>query len=251
MQEHDMAIRNTIYKIRIGSTLYGTITETSDEDLGGIFIPDKDYVLGIKNVEQVELSEKISKSVRNQKGDTDYVVYALTKFIPLAMANNPNILEFLYAPENCVLYRDKYANRLIQNRHLFLSKKAYHTFKGYSYSQRQKLEVKRDNMTGRTELVEKFSYDTKFGSHLLRLLLECLQLLTKKTLTFPLPQHNLVRDVKLGKYDLTWVLNKAEELEKLVDLAYVQSDLQYGADQEAINKLQIELLEDFWQERSL
>ncbi len=251
MQERDMALRNTIYKIRIGSNLYGTRTETSDEDLGGIFIPDKDYVLGIKNVEQVELSEKISKSIRNQKGDTDYVVYALTKFIPLAMANNPNIIEYLYAPENCVLYRDKYANKLIENRHLFLSKKAYHTFKGYSYSQRQKLEVKRDNMTGRTELALEFGYDVKFAAHLIRLLLECLQLLTEKTLTFPLPQHNLVRDVKLGKYDLTWVLNKAEEIEKLADLAYVQSDLQYSADQEAINKLQIELLEEFWEERRL
>jgi len=55
-----------------------------------------------------------------------------------------------------------------------------------------------------------------------------------------------VRDMILGKYDLTWVLNKAEELEKLVDFAYVKSDLQYTPNFEEINKLQMNVLEYFW-----
>ena len=249
MQEREMALNNMIYKIRTGSTMYGTIIETSDDDIGGIFIPNKEYVLGIKNIEQVELSEKLSKTTRNSKGDTDYVLYALTKFIPLAMANNPNIIEYLYALIHCILHKTEFSEELIANRKLFLSKKAYHTFKGYSYSQRQKLKTKKENMTGRLDLVEKHGWDCKFGSHLLRLLLECLQLLTEKTLTFPLPQNNLVRDIKLGKYDLNWVLNKAEEIEKLVDLAYVQSDLQYSPNIKEINKLQIRLLERFWKQR--
>jgi len=242
-----MAIRNLIYKVRTGSDLYGTkIKDISDDDFCGIFIPDKEYVLGIKNCEQVELSTKLSKTERNTHGDTDYTIYSLKKFILLAAANNPNIIELLYVPSSCIVYGNEYAGELIGNRGLFLSKKAYHTFKGYSYAQRKKLEVKRDNLTGRTELALKFGYDVKFASHLIRLLLECLQLLTEKTITFPLPNNNLVRDIKLGRYDLTWVLNKADELEKLIDLAYVTSDLQYTADYEKIDALQIKLLEDFW-----
>jgi hypothetical protein len=135
---------------------------------------------------------------------------------------------------------------ILLRRDLFLSKKAYHSFKGYAYAQRQKLTVKRDNMTGRTELALKYGYDVKFASHLIRLLLECLQLLTENTLTFPLPNNNLVRDIKLGKYDLTWVLNKAEDLEKLIDLAYVNSNLQHTPNFEEINKLQMNVLEYFW-----
>jgi predicted nucleotidyltransferase len=249
MKEREMALNNLIYKIRIGSTMYGTIVETSDEDLSGIFIPDQDYVLGIKKVEQVELSEKISKTIRNQKGDTDYVVYSLTKIIPLLIANNPNIIEFLFAPESCVLLRTQFSDELINNRHLFLSKKAYHTFKGYAYAQRQKLIVKREHMTGRIELSNKYGYDVKFASHLIRLLLECLQLLTEKSLTFPLSQNNLIRDIKIGKYELSWILEKAEYLEKLIDEAYIKSDLQYSANIEEINKLQIKLLKYYWDEK--
>ena len=249
MIEQKMALDNLIYKIRIGSNMYGTMSETSDEDLGGVFIPNKEYIIGTKKIEQVILSEKISKTVRNQKGDTDFTVYALPKFIQLLAGNNPNIIEFLYAPTHCILKNSTYMETILLRRDLFLSKKAYHTFKGYAYAQRQKLEVKRDNMTGRKELSLKYGYDVKFASHLIRLLLECLQLLTEKTLTFPLPENNLVRDIKLGRYDLTWVLNKAEELEKLVDLAYVKSDLQYTPNFEEINNLQMTVLEYFWRNR--
>lgn len=241
-----MALDNLIYKIRVGSVMYGTNTETSDEDFGGIFIPDKDYVIGIKRCEQVILSHKISKTKRNTKGDTDYTVYSLPKIMSLLGANNPNIIEFLYAPTQCILFKNNYAEELMSNKHLFLSKKAYHTFKGYSYAQRQKLETKRCNMTGRTELALQFGYDTKFAGHLIRLLLEGLEILVEKNLTFPLTQNNLIRNIKLGKYDLTWILNKAEELEKLIDEAYIKSNLQKEAQWKKINKLQIKLLEDFW-----
>jgi predicted nucleotidyltransferase len=246
MTEQEMAVNNLIYKVRLGSTLYGTLIETSDDDLGGIFIPNKDYVLGLKNCEQVILSEKLSKTIRNQKGDTDYTVYSLIKFIQLAIGNNPNIIEFLYIPKQFVLFKNKYMNRLIENRDLFLSKKAYYTFKGYAYAQRKKLELKKENMTGRTELCNKFGYDVKFASHLIRLLTEGLEILVDKTITFPLLQNNLVRDIKIGRYSLEWVFNKADELEKLIDEAYIKSDLQKCADINKINKLQIELLEDYW-----
>lgn len=247
MTEREMAEKNLIYKIRTGSQMYGTITPDSDEDFAGIFIPSKKYVIGVHKVEQVILSQKISNTQRNQKGDIDYTIYSLPKFVNLCINNNPNIIEFLYAPKECLLVTSHWSDELVRNRHLFLSKKAYHTFKGYAYSQRKKLEVKKENMTGRVELAEKFGYDTKFASHLIRLLLECHQLLTEKQLTFPIPQNNLIRDIKIGKYSLEFVIKKADELEKLIDLAYTTSDLQHSADIEKINKLQIELTELFWQ----
>lgn len=249
MIEQKMASDNLIYKIRIGSIMYGTNIETSDEDFGGIFIPEKEYVMGIKRCKQVNLSHKISKMKRNVKGDVDYTVYSLTKIMSLLGTNNPNLIEFLYAPKHCILFKNEFAEELINNRHIFLSKKSYHTFKGYAYAQRKKLEIKKENMTGRTELTSKFGYDTKFAGHLVRLLTEGLEILIEKNITFPLFQNNLIRDIKLGKYDLAFVLNKTEELEKLIDVAYVKSDLQKEAQWDEINKLQIKLLEDFWNKK--
>ncbi len=246
MQEQNMALNNLIYKVRTGSNLYGTVTEESDDDFVGIFIPNKEYVLGIERCDQVNLSEKFSKSIRNTRDDTDYTIYNIIKFIKLAGDNNPNIIELLYASKKCILFQNKYSQLLIDKRDLFLSKKAYHTFKGYAYAQRRKLIIKKENMTGRNELVSKFGYDTKFASHLIRLLLEAHQILIEKQLTFPLSQNNMIRDIKIGKYELEWVLNKAEEIEKLVDLAYTTSDLQHTANWKSLDKLQMKILTEFW-----
>ena len=189
MIEQEMAKRNLIYKVRTGSHMYGTRTENSDDDFTGIFIPFKDYVLGLDRCEQVELStKKSSEERRNIKGDIDFVVYSLPKFIHLCVGNNPNIIELLYAPRNCKLVETSFSRDLIANCDLFLSKRSYHTFKGYAYSQRIKLQVKKENMTGRRELAEEFGYDTKFASHLIRLLMECHQILVEKTISFPLPK---------------------------------------------------------------
>ena len=46
---------NRILEIRSGSHLYGTNTPESDEDFVGIFMPPKEYVYGLKSVEEVDL----------------------------------------------------------------------------------------------------------------------------------------------------------------------------------------------------
>jgi predicted nucleotidyltransferase len=247
MNEQIIALQNIIYKIQIGSVLYGTYVEgKSDKDFGGIFIPNIDYTLGMKRIEQVQMNEKLTKQMRNSAGDTDYTLYALPKFMRLCIENNPNIIEFLYAPEHCIIGKTSEMDLILENKDCFLSKKSYHTFKGYAYAQRMKLRTKLENMTGRKELVAEFGWDVKFGSHLIRLLLEGLQILTEKTLTFPLPENNLVRDIKRGKFALVEVIEKADKLESLIDMAYIKSDLQYHADEEKINKLQIKILTDFY-----
>lgn len=251
MKEKEMAERNLIYKIRSGSGLYGTVTEKSDEDYVGIFIPDKDYVVGVFRCEQVILNEKLSGGSRNEKGDTDFTIYSLPKFFKLARDNNPNIVEIFFANHTATIFCNKFGKKLRENYPLFLSKKAYHTFKGYAYSQRHKMVS--NNGKGRDvtrkELTDEFGYDTKYASHLIRLLLEGLEILVEGRITLPLSQNNLVRDIKIGKYPLDFVLKKAEELEALIDEAYIKSPLQHSANDNAINKLQIEMLENFWLKR--
>jgi len=247
MKEIDAAKNNMIYKVITGSVAYGTRTPESDTDYSGIFIPTEDYVLGLHKCDQVNLGTKNhGLNRKNTKDDIDFTLYNIVKFIHLAIGNNPNIIELFFMPKNCVLYKHPITEELLNNYHLFISKKAFHTFTGYAYAQRKKLETKKENMTGRTELVAKYGYDTKFASHLIRLLYEGWQILVEGKITLPLTNNKLILDIKKGKYDLQWVLNKADSLEEQINTAYSVSKLQHSADIKKINELQKYILKKWW-----
>jgi predicted nucleotidyltransferase len=246
MYEQEMAEKNCILKLITGAHLYGTNTENSDKDYVGVFIPDKDYVLGLKECERVEQrTNPTSSGKRNTKDDVDIVYYSLPKFIKLAMGANPNIIELLYAPNKCILYKDDFGQGLIDNRDLFVSKKVKHTFLGYAYAQKQKLLTKQPE-GGRLEYIEKFGYDVKFASHLIRLLTEGMEFLVEGKVTLPLPNNQYVRDIKIGKHKLEDVLAAAQKYEDLVEQAYVNSKLQATPKIDMINQLQIHMLESYW-----
>jgi len=121
---------NLIYKVVAGSQAYGLDRPESDLDVRGVCIPPKCYLLGLSDFEQWEQQDDL--------GDT--VIYALTKFVHLALACNPNIIELLYTDPRHVLHIDKYGQRLVEHRSLFLSKQARHTFAGYAISQLRRIQ---------------------------------------------------------------------------------------------------------------
>ena len=94
--------------------------------------------------------------------------------------------------------------------------------------------------------MEKYGWDVKFGSHLIRLLTEGLELLVEEKITLPLTNNNYIRDIKIGKFSKEYILEDATRYEALVEEVYVRSSLPNTPNLEAINKLQINLLEDFW-----
>jgi predicted nucleotidyltransferase len=231
--------------------MYGTTTENSDDDYTGIFFPDKKYTMGIKGIEQVEFRTNSTKSGKhNTKEDQDVVLYALRKWIQLAMNNNPNILELLFSPKNCVLINSPIWQRLYDNRHLFLSLKIFHSFRGYAHSQRKRLELKSGNNTGRTDLIEKYGFDVKLASHNIRLYLECIQLLKEEQITFPLPERQLVLQIKTGQWSgeegFQKFIKLSDELSVRCQTLYDNSKLRYSPAQEEINDLLIDIQEDYY-----
>lgn len=112
-----------LYEVVAGSHLYGTNTPTSDKDIRGVFILPKQAFLGTQYVEQIN------------DGKSDTIYYELGRFIELISKSNPNILELLYAPEDCILYKSSVMNELLENRDEFLSKDCVNTFKGFAYAQ--------------------------------------------------------------------------------------------------------------------
>lgn len=111
-----------------GSYSYGTNVEGSDIDIRGVATNSCSDILGLTNFEQV-VDEK-----------TDTTIYAFNKIISLLMNCNPNVLEMLGCLPEHYLYLNDIGKQLIDNRKLFISQKAIHSFGGYAIQQLRKLE---------------------------------------------------------------------------------------------------------------
>lgn len=148
-----------IAKFKIGSHLYGLQHAKSDEDYMGIFIPSAKELLGLNRIDEVDLSTKSSKDDRrNTAEDIDEKVYSIHKYLTLALNNNPNILEVLFAtPENILITSPEW-EELVANRDKIISKKVFKTFTGYANAQKKKLTVKKERYTSliiSVEMMEK------------------------------------------------------------------------------------------------
>jgi len=118
-----------------GSRSYGTHTNESDTDIQGFFVPHLDYIIGIKNVNQVSLNFK------NNKGNlVEGQVYSIQKIIKLLSNCNPNVLEMLWVREKDILYKNHVGEKVLNNRNLFLSKRVKHTYGGYAHAQFQRMK---------------------------------------------------------------------------------------------------------------
>lgn len=113
-----------------GSHAYGTNNENSDLDIRGCALNSKMQILTNENFEQF---------VNEQ---TDTTIYSFNKLITLLSNCNPNIIEMLGNKPEHYLYVSKIGKELIDNAHLFLSKRAYYSFGGYATAQLRRLDNK-------------------------------------------------------------------------------------------------------------
>jgi len=130
----------TVYETVYGSRAYGTSTPESDLDVRGFAVAPKSHVLGFAyTFEQCERS--IPGDPEKGTLDLDSVVYDIRKFCKLAADCNPNIIETLFVDESDIRVMTP-AGRLIRdNRDLFISKKARHTFSGYAIAQLKRIRT--------------------------------------------------------------------------------------------------------------
>lgn len=111
-----------------GSYSYGTNIETSDIDVRGITLNQKSDLIGLTQFEQY-VDE-----------NTDSVIYAFNKIVTLLLSCNPNTIELLGLNPEHYLYLNDIGQMLLDNRKLFLSKRAINSFGGYADAQLRRLQ---------------------------------------------------------------------------------------------------------------
>lgn len=119
-----------------GSYAYGTDNENSDIDFRGITLNLPSDLLGLTEFEQYE------------DNDTDTVIYSFNKIVRLLLECNPNTIELLGLDDSQYLIKTPLGQRLLDNRSLFLSKRAAKSFGGYASAQLRRLQnaIARDSM---------------------------------------------------------------------------------------------------------
>ncbi len=120
-----------------GSYAYGTNNENSDIDFRGITLNLPSDILGLTEFEQYV-----------DEG-TDTVIYSFNKMVKLLLECNPNTIELLGLDDDQYLIKTELGQELLDNKYLFLSKRAAKSFGGYASAQLRRMQnaIARDSMS--------------------------------------------------------------------------------------------------------
>ncbi len=107
-----------------GSRAFGTHQERSDTDLRGVFVAPPAFLCSLEAIDQVS----------DARGDE--VSYEVGRFVSLLAANNPNLIELLFTPPNCLRFKHPAFDLLKPG--IFLSKLCRQSFGNYAMGQIRK-----------------------------------------------------------------------------------------------------------------
>lgn len=216
-----VALPNEILRSVVGSGVHGiAVAGTDDHDEMGVYIEPPDVVLGLTSVREDYIWRTQPEGIRSGHGDTDLVLYSLRKYLRLAVKGNPTALLPLYAPESNLVTITPLGKELRDLRASFLSQLAVNRFLGYMHSQHERMlgGGKRNRVPSRPELIEKYGWDVKYGSHALRLAFQGLEIARDGRLTLPLAteQRERVLAVKRGEVPRDDVSAQIADIERNV-----------------------------------
>ena len=120
VRQPDLLLFDTV----AGSQAYGTALAGSDVDRRGVFVAPPEFLLGLDAIEQVA----------DARGDEVY--YEVGRLVAMLLKNNPNALELLAMPDDCVRCRQPLYQLL--RPELFLSKLCARTYGEYALGQIRK-----------------------------------------------------------------------------------------------------------------
>ncbi|MFW6014809.1 MAG: DNA polymerase beta superfamily protein [bacterium] len=241
------------YEVMMGSVAYGVSNDTSDIDIYGFSIPPKEIIFPHLKGEILGFGRQTKRFEQYQQHhiydsgpqkEYDITIYNIVKYFQLVMENNPNMIDSLFVPQRCVLYCTRIGEHVRSNRKVFLHKGGFHKFKGYAFSQLNK--TKKKNPEGkRKEIVDKYGYDLKFATHLVRLLNEIEQILIEGDLDLERNREQL-KSIRRGEWKLQEIEDYFTQKERSLEDLYSRSSLPYGPDEKTIKNILMECLEEYY-----
>jgi hypothetical protein len=144
------------YRGSIAHNMYtpsSNLDSIDDKDLMGVYVAHLEHYLGFGRDDVKEAFIK----------EWDSVCYEIRKFIGLLLKCNPNVLSLLWIDEQHIIYQNELGRLLRQNRQIFVSKQAYHSFTGYAYGQFKRMthfnEEAQRHMTALENEIAKYGID--------------------------------------------------------------------------------------------
>jgi len=218
-----MALYRTLFKGICGSIAYGLNHADSDVDERGVFAYPTNVVLGLDMpAETIEVHEP------------DVCLHEVGKFLRLARANNPNILEMFWLEEYTEMTPEGYM--LLGARDIFLSQKVRKTYAGYAMSQIHRLEVRAEkgDASFGSDLRKRYS---KHARHCFRLIQQGRMILETGKLVVKVPNRDEL--FAIGEMEPEALIARFNE--EYEDFKNVKSDLPEEPDSDKINELLLKI----------
>ena len=226
----------TLFKTEWGSRAYGTNTPQSDRDIIHVVIEPPNYITGLDEFRPKHQSTAPAGE-RSHKDDTDVVQYGLKHYAALAVEGNPQVMATLWMDD--LLETSHYFNLLKDHREMTVSKQAGRKYLGYMVSQKMRITGEKNRSTNRPELVEVHGWDTKFGSHAVRLGFQGIELM--RTGQIKLPMEGLAletcRNIRAGKVSKEAGLDLIEDLQSQLEGEIEASGLPEKGDRTAMSEI--------------
>jgi predicted nucleotidyltransferase len=246
-------VYSTQYLVLMGSEAYGVAIDKSDRDVYGFCIPNKDIIfphlageiLGFgKQINRFEQFQQHHVEDKETKNMYDLSIYNIVRYFHLVMEGNPNMQDSLWVPQRCTLHITRVGQMVRDSRKMFLSKACYHKFRGYAFSQLHKADTKVP-IGKRKETIAEFGTDTKFLYHVIRLLLECEQILETGELNLE-RDREMLKEIRRGGWTLEQIKDYFTAKERSLEELYNKSTLPWGPDEDKIKDLLLACLEEYF-----
>lgn len=248
---------NTMYETVVGSVAYGVADDLSDYDVNGFYIPAADKLFPhlrghLIGFEADPTTKKLMKCYQRHHlhhtdgREYDMNIYSITQYFKLCMDNNPNMVDTLFTPRECVLTSTTMSEMVRERRELFLHKNCWPKYKGYAYQQLHKMRGKNPEKDSKRDILrQRYGFDVKYAYHLVRLLLECEMIMTECTIDIRRHREHLkaIRRGEVTQDDIErWYAEKEIGLER----AYAESTLRAEPARDEIKNLLIDCLEQHY-----
>ncbi|MFN8858508.1 MAG: DNA polymerase beta superfamily protein [Planctomycetaceae bacterium] len=248
---------NMMYETLMGSVAYGVSGDTSDRDVYGFAIPPRDHlfphlageIAGFgkprPRFENFQVHHVRDPDALAGKGcEYDFSIYSIPRFFTLCLECNPNMIDSLFTPQDCVLHQTHVGSLVRERRHLFLHKGVWTRFKSYAYAQLHKMRT-REPEGKRAALREQFGFDVKYAYHSVRLLYECELLLLHGDMDLRRDREHL-KAIRRGEVSEEEILRWAADKERQLEALALQSKLPDQPKEPAVRRLLLECLEEHY-----